>query len=266
MSGNNPNILSELIYEDLNIIKGEIKITKKITQKLHFNGDFNLGFITQGSNQDSDYLGNDRTQEFSRSDNDCNGNAVFDISGALGWDFLNTSIARVTGLIGYSVHSQNLLMTNGYQTLYIDPYTGEAGKTGPFDGLNTTYKTFWYGLWTGLKLEKDIKSKVKIFCEYEYHIVDYYGEGNWNLRKDFDHPKSFTHKASGDGQVLSLGLNYLYKNNFQLTIKLNQGNWTTDKGIDKTYFTDGETIKTQFNEANWDTKSIMISIKHLFIY
>lgn len=256
---NNPNILSELIFENLNIIQGKIQVTKKLTPQMYFNGDLNLGLIIKGSNQDSDYLGNDRTQEFSRSNNDCNGNAVFDISGALGWHLLNTDVI-LTGLIGYAINGQNLLITNGYQTLYIDPDTGAVGEPGPINDLNTTYKAFWNGLWIGFRLES--KSKQKLFCEYEYHIIDYYGEGNWNLRSDFAHPKSFSHEASGHGQVISLGTTFL-NNQYQFIICFNLGNWETNSGTDKTYFSDGTTIKTKFNGANWDTKSLMISFKYL---
>lgn len=268
MAGNNPNILSELTFEDLNIIQGEILISKELTDRLYFSGDLKLGFIVRGSNQDSDYLGDDRTQEFSRSNNDCNGNAVFDISGALGWALIpkseKTKNFRLSSLFGYAFSCQNLLMTDGYQTIRIDPYTGIPGETGPISGLNSTYKAYWNGFWIGLNLEKEIKSKVKLFWGFEYHLVDYRGEGNWNLRNDFDHPKSFVHIADGVGEVLNTGFSWTIKDDYQFVMIVSVGNWKTDDGIDKTYFSDGTIISTRFNKANWDTNSVMISIRHLF--
>lgn len=268
MSGNNPNILSELTFSDLKIIQGEILITKSLTDKLYLIGDLELGMIINGKNQDSDYLGDNRTHEFSRSYNDCNGNAIFDISTALGYYLIpkseDTKGFGLSGLIGYGINCQNLLLTNGYQAIWIDPETGTPGETGPISGLNTTYKAYWKGFWIGLNVEKEIKSKIKFILGYEYHQVDYTGEGNWNLRNDFEHPKSFEHITEGTGKVINTGLNWIIKDKYKIAIIYSLGEWETDGGIDKTYFSDGSRISTKFNGANWDTKSIMISVKYLF--
>lgn len=268
MSGNNPNILSELTFSDLKIIQGEILITKSLTDKLYLIGDLELGIIINGKNQDSDYLGDNRTREFSRSYNDCNGNAVFDISTALGYYLIpkseSTKGFSLSGLIGYGINSQNLLLTNGYQALWIDPDTGTPGETGPISGLNTTYKAYWTGFWIGLNLKKEIKDKIQLIFGYKYHDIDYTGEGNWNLRSDFEHPKSFEHEAEGTGNVINAGIHWNIKNSYQFKVVYSLGEWETSSGIDKTYFSDGSIIKTQFNGANWDTNSIMISIRHIF--
>lgn len=115
--------------------------------KLNFWGDWQLrgiyttGAVKSGRNQDSDYAGNNRTQEFSRSDNKTGG-AVRDLSLGLGRKFrlfdLASGVAlHVVPLAGLSIHQQNLTMYDGQQTI---PTNG-----GAISGLHNSYDTQWKG-------------------------------------------------------------------------------------------------------------------------
>ncbi|TPW09498.1 MAG: hypothetical protein FD130_2501, partial [Halothiobacillaceae bacterium] len=130
-----PNVLSELTWRDLEINQTQTGFTLH-NQKVLFKGEFRYGQIEEGENQDSDYLGDNRTDEFIRSYSKTAGETV-DGSFAMGYR-LTTPTARftstVTPLIGFAKHKQYLQMIEGRRTLNAripDP------APVPLNGLNS---------------------------------------------------------------------------------------------------------------------------------
>ena len=82
--GGQPNILSELTWEDLDIATVNLGATLYTKENWLVNFDFLYGEIYDGKNQDSDYFGNNRTQEFSRSNNGADEGSVMDLSIGIG--------------------------------------------------------------------------------------------------------------------------------------------------------------------------------------
>ena len=131
INGNNPNIISELEWEGLKSFQLKIANKTVFNQLFLLRGSLAYGWIFDGENQDSDFLGDNRTFEFSRSNNNSDDGNVMDASFGLGWQFtFGRSDFVMAPVIGYSYHEQNLTMTDGYQT--IPPF-------GPFSGLDSTY-------------------------------------------------------------------------------------------------------------------------------
>ena len=262
INGNNPNIISELTWKDLESF--QLKMAGKTTfqQLLMLRGSLAYSWIFDGENQDSDYLGNDRTLEFSRSNNNSDEGNMLDASFGIGWQFtFGRSDFVMAPVIGYSYHEQNLTMTDGYQTI---------PPSGPFSGLDSTYETEWKGPWIGLDftLRTDEKSKImpeiETFISIEYHWADYYAEADWNLRTDFAHPKSFEHEADGQGFILNTGLKFIFNYNWLLNVNLDYQNWSTDPGIIRFFNADGTTPKQRLNEVNWTSCAIMAGIEYHF--
>jgi len=142
--GNFVNVLSELTWSDLEIFQVEFGIGKLFPNRIMLKGSLAYGLIFDGENQDSDYAGNNRTLEFSRSNNSTDDGNTADGSIGLGYylPLLSDSFG-ITPLIGYSFHALHLKITEGFQT--IPPF-------GPFPGLNSSYDALWYGPWVGLEL------------------------------------------------------------------------------------------------------------------
>ncbi|MEW6671386.1 MAG: hypothetical protein AB1427_06755 [Thermodesulfobacteriota bacterium] len=262
ITGNNPNILSELTWSDLEIVQIKLSNRTILRDLFYFRGSLGYGMIFKGSNQDSDYAGDNRTLEFSRSNNNASDGSVVDATLGAGLRFsFGLDWFGIAPLVGYSYHQQNLTMTDGYQTS--DPY-GVIGFTGPFAGLNSKYNAEWKGPWVGLDVNFDIKKKHNLFVNFEYHWADYYAEADWNLRTDFAHPKSFEHDADGSGMVISAGVNF-YKNypvSFLLNVEYQD--WNTDPGIDRTFFSNGTISVTRLNEVNWKSYAVMIGMVYGF--
>ena len=259
-----PNILSELTWSDLNTyeLKGEGQVVVK--DLLRLEGSYAYGWINDGDNQDSDYTGNNRTGEFSRSNNTSDGDEVIDYSFGAGLQFpIRSRPAReifhsdelmLTLLGGYSESRQNLRMTNGYQTI---------PATGNFAGLNSTYRARWSGPWTGAELSGE-RGKWNARLRGEYHWARYYGWANWNLRDDFAHPKSYEHISDGGGVNLLLGLEYKIDPSWRLGFDCEGKMMEANAGVDRTFFADGTHSEIRFNESVWNSYSLRLGATYLF--
>ncbi|HEX3044336.1 MAG TPA: hypothetical protein VHY08_06240 [Bacillota bacterium] len=259
-SGKNPNILSDLSWSDIKILQIYGLATIPLKESLFLQGSLNLGVIISSNNQDSDYLGDNRTEEFSRSNNSSNGDNVFGSSIAAGYYLTSGQKKfRLAPMIGYSFNRQMLRMTDGYQTINIDPDTGASGYTGPLSGLNSSYKASWSGPWLGANFSVNLSPKWTTFSDFDYHWVNYYGEGNWNLRDDLAHPMSFTHIATGNGYHWSAGVNFSPNSQFKLILKFHSGVWSAGPGIDQVFGANGDTGITRLNEVVWASQAVMLT-------
>ncbi|MFA5259603.1 MAG: hypothetical protein WC450_00050 [Candidatus Omnitrophota bacterium] len=162
--------------------------------------------------------------------------------------------AQLTFLAGYSYHEQNFKMTNGYQVI---------PETGAFAGLDSSYKTEWESTWIGVDL-KAMRKDFTAFLRFEYHWADYYGYGNWNLRTDLAHPKSFEHYADAYGRVLTFGGDYAFTENLSVNLTFDMQDWDSEVGIDRTNGADGTSSDITFNTANWDSFATMLGLTYYF--
>jgi hypothetical protein len=262
INGNNPNILSELTWKNLESFQLKMEGKSTFNQLLLLRGSLGYSWILDGKNQDSDYLGDDRTFEFSRSNNNADNGNMRDASFGIGWQFnFGRNDFVMAPVIGYSYHEQNLTMTDGNQTI---------PPSGPFPGLDSTYETEWKGPFIGLDFiwrtdgRHEVKPEMETYLRLEYHIADFYAEADWNLRSDFAHPKSFEHEADGHGIILNAGIKFLFNSNWLFSVSLDYHNWDTDPGTDRTFFSNGNILETQLNEVNWTSYAIMAGIAFYF--
>lgn len=254
-SGCCPNTLSELQWTDVRSFNVKASMNADIGKRIYTRAFADYGFIFAGDNQDSDYAGDDRTLEFSRSNNSADSGNLYDLSAGLGY-IIRPSRSNVSliPMVGYSYHKQNLNITDGFQTW---------PPLGSFDGLDSSYDARWKGPWAGLDL-KFLFEKWTIGAAFEYHVVDYYADANWNLRDDFEHPKSYEHLADGDGFISSITADYRYNSRWSAGIGVDYQDFHTEPGIDRTFFSDGSEAETQLNEVVWYSYSLLMSLKYTF--
>jgi hypothetical protein len=261
---NFPNILSELTWSDLRIcqVKGRAAIG---IGSLYIRGSLGLGAILEGANQDSDYAGNDRTLEFSRSNNSGRGGSVFDSEAGVGIRFLSGDGRRgIAPLAGFSYRRQRLKIREGVQTIRVDFTTGMVGPLGPFNGLDSSYDTEWRGPWIGIDLFCNVSGKWRLFGTFEYHRVAYRAEADWNLRADLAHPKSFEHRANGEGFVISIGADYSISGNWSIHSQGELKMWSTNPGTHRFFFRNGSSSETRLNEVAWDSSGVMIGLTYRY--
>ena len=268
IAGNSVNVLSELKWEDLAITQLQVAGEFHLKNDRRLRARLGYGVINSGANQDSDYQGNNRTQEFSRSNNKAGGD-VLDASIGIGKKLRLRDLSAgksfyVTPFVGLSLHRQNLTMTDGFQTIS----SVSTPPLGPFPGLASSYDAQWMGPWLGAEARVDTEQGWSLTVNAEYHLVEYSAKANWNLRTDpvtgFAHPVSFRHTATGEGIVLSLGASYPVANKWKINFTMEQHKWTTRAGSDKIYFADGTVGYARLNAVNWDSTAYNFGIVRHF--
>ena len=261
--GNHPNILSELTWDDVESYQIKFQGNLIWPKIIALRGSANYSWIFKGENQDSDYAGDNRTFEFSRSDNNTDDGNLWDASLAVGYPFRfgRTVVGTIIPLVGYSHHEQQLVLTDGYQTI---------PDTGPFPGLDSSYDTQWKGPWVGCDLRfraaeiKALAHRIETYFTYEFHWADYEAKADWNLREDFAHPKSFRHDADGNGFVIAAGFNFVLNQRWALNVNFDYQDWSTDNGTSKVFLANGTTAKTRLNEVNWTSYALMTGLSLRF--
>jgi hypothetical protein len=266
IAGSTVNVLSELKWENMSITQFQV------AGEIHLNNDRSVrarvgyGAVNSGTNQDSDYNGNNRTQEFSRSISNAGGD-VLDASIGLGNKLYLRELGKgqslyVTPLVGLSIHQQNLTMTDGVQVISAAP--SSTVPLGPFPGLNSSYDARWIGPWFGAEALIETERGWSIMANLEYHLVDFSASANWNLRADMAHPVSFKHSATGSGFIMSLGASYPVKSKWKLDLILERQSWSTQAGSDQIFMADGTVGYTRLNEVNWDSTAYYFGVGREF--
>jgi hypothetical protein len=266
------NVLSELTWRDLDIMQVGFSNETLFTDHYFFRISFSHGTIFDGENQDSDYKGLNRTGEWSRSNNNADKGDVSDMSVAAGYRFTvwNNRISLIP-LLGYSYHEQNLVMTDGYQTVS-EPDAAlrlNPPEVGPFSGLYSTYEARWRGPWLGLDAGYTLAlPKPSLHMTFglglEYHWADYSASADWNLRSDLAHPESFEHEAVGTGYIVAAKWRCQFANRLGILLSFGYQDWSTDAGTDRVYLSTNEVDETRLNEVNWTSKSLMFGVDYTF--
>lgn len=261
----NPNIISELTWVDVEGYKIEpsIEYLQKsgMLKGLHIGASVNKSFTFSGKNQDSDFSANNRGGEFSRSINDSDSGHSSGFSADIGYAFDFTgnrqqTIARFTTLVGYAIQKQEFTMSNGVQII---------PATGPFPNLDSRYEVEWRSPFVGMEFTAFMGGGKHIFKSTgKFFKTDYYGTGNWNLRSDFAHPKSFEDEADGYGYMIGIEYGWKFYPQWQLSLSSNYSYLKAEDGLSETYFSNGAMVQTKFNQVEWQAIDYMAGITYNF--
>lgn len=275
-SGNNPDVLSELEWKELDIFQTEIESQVWLGSanwpnlSLCLKGSAAYGWVVAGDNRDSDYAGDHRTSEFSRSENSGDGGNVLDLTIAAGpqFKFWQGRLAMAL-LLGWSYHEQNLEISDGQQTLSDAGLAASIGAAappavGPIPGLDSSYDTKWWGPWLGTDLTWQLNERATLCGAFAWHFADYEAKADWNLRDDLAHPVSFRHYANGRGLTLGLGLEYQLSDTWLLELSYDYQDWRADDGNSYSYAAGGGSSGTRLNEVNWRSHSALLSLGYKF--
>ncbi len=264
IAGSTVNVLSELKWENMAIFQLQAAGELHLKNDRRLRARLGYGVIGSGANQDSDYDGNNRTLEFSRSNNKAGGD-VLDASIGFGKRLRMRDLGAgrsfyVTPFVGLSMHRQNLTMTDGVQTIS----SASTPPLGPLPGLASSYDAQWIGPWLGAEALVETERGWEVILNTEYHLADYSASANWNLRSDLAHPVSFRQTAAGEGFVMSLGASIPVARKWKINFTLEHQQWTTRAGSDWVYFADGTVGYARLNGVNWDSTAYNLGIARKF--
>ncbi len=274
IAGNGINLLSELQWSDVESYQVSMNGAVEFKNRIYLRGGFNYAWIDDGTVRDSDYGQDNAGAEWSRSVSETTGDELWDVSGGGGYSFyFMMDRLAVTPLIGFSYHKQNMRIQNGTQVVSEpNPFGGsDPPPVGPLSNqLNSTYFARWYGPWIGVdlryrpKMAAPVRHAMELRLSLELHWADYYGEGNWNLRSTFRHPKSFEHEADGFGITVTGQWLIALTDHWDLTMTASHQDWSTDSGVDRKFLAAGGTTTTRLNEVNWQSTSFMFGVVYSF--
>ena len=260
-----PNILSELTWKDIRIeelrLEGEMEALR-----MSFQGFFSVGRIVGGSNQDSDYLGDNRTYEFSRSNNSADTGRTQDYRFSIGLPLGDPKQGRLTPRLGWAQATERLFMTNGDQTVSNDygipGLVGQLPPTGPFGGLNSHYEHQWRGVLLGVDGRTRVASRFELAGAFRYYPqLSYLADGDWNLRDDLAQPKSFEDRTNGNGWDLDLSVFYDISDGMDAGVEMGWRRWRANAGTDQTFYSDGTSDETRLNEVVWNSYSLQFAFR-----
>lgn len=274
IAGNGIDVLSELAWSDVDSYQISMANHTQFKNNIYFRAQFDYALIQDGSLRDSDYGRNGRTLEWSRSISETTGDENWDFSTGGGYSFFFwQDRLTVSPLLGISVHKQNLRIQNGTQVLSETNPFGRPNPpdVGPLYGqLNSSYFTRWWGPWVGcdLQYKPKMRSSAHHAMEFRFSMelcwADYDAEGNWNLRGDLDHPKSFEHEADGFGISITAQWLMNLDAHWDITITASHQDWSTDSGIDRKFLASGGNSTTRLNEVEWESTSYMVGARYRF--
>lgn len=230
--GQNPNILSELIFKSVTSVGYYIDGTYKLFKPLDINLFFKNSFTVSGSGTDTDYGKDNRTDPtYNLSFTSNKGNIK---------QFRAGSVYHV-----YQKENIDLAIGAGYESTTQLYYITKADVPA----LNSTYETKWKGLRIKAAARYNILPRLNAYAYMSYIFNKYEGRGNWNTIEAFQHPLSFLQHANGNGLDATLGCQYKLNSLLSIDFSGNVGRLKTFKGTDNAYLSDGTTDLTQFNGA-----------------
>lgn len=236
VSGNNPNILSELIWKQLTGpvagIEGEWNFWKSFSVR----SAYSRLFISSGKVTDMDYQGDNRTQRSYYGAFDANNGNSVSWRTTLDYKIDLTPSFSLLPALGYVLHSQSLFLLSD------DPSLGS-------NKLRSTYATTFKGATLGVRAVIAVSKRVSFQPSILYDQVKYHGKANWNLIPTFNHPLSFEDEANGYNIEGGLKGSYACNNYIDLFLSANYLYGNTGKGTDRLYETNGQQPVTQFNGA-----------------
>ena len=259
------NVLSELSWTNIKSIEPYIQFHLVSPNHWLFATYLAVGNIYSGDNQDSDYASNNRQDEFSRSNNNADGGYTLDLDLSFGRQIpfqIEKHPFALSPQIGYGRHVQSLTMTDGNQTLSVPPY--QNTPLGPFSGLSSTYSATWTSIWLGFDFNTPLFNKLALTSAVQYHLADFVGQANWNLRSDFAHPVSFEHDGTGTGWVIKLGFSYQLYSQWAITLTDIYQKWKIENGTDTTFFANGTAGTTPLNAVNWQSNAVLVGARYSF--
>jgi opacity protein-like surface antigen len=253
----NPGLQSSVSFDDLNSttlnFDGEVIWSDKIVMRGHYI----TGSTNSGDVQQSKFIGG---SEVSRLTGSADNSELTDISVALGYQFRLGPQTRLVPMVGYALREQRLEMQDGVQVI---DTLGMTSGTGPVLGLDNKYDTEWRGAWLGLHFEHEATERLSLYARGEYHSGDFEVEADENLRPEVKHPRSIYSQANMTGTVLTLGGAYALSGNMRVNAGYNRQDWSTDPGLETTFYADGQEGAATLDEAKWDSNAVFVGIEYV---
>lgn len=249
--GENPNIYSELIWDNLsgNSVTGSFMY--QFYKQVNFKVEFSQTFIRSGNVSDQDYAADNRQNRIFAAFLESNKGYSWYLDNSISFPILKYRRLSLFPQLGYIIFRQSL-------------YLADEAYTVGNESLNSNYKTKWEGPKIGLDFHYFLTRKMKLNAGIQYHKLDYSAAANWNLIEEFSKPKSFIHHAKGFAFGTNFSAIYEISKRFSANIIWHYLKSTTHRGVDQLYLADGDDVLTQLNGVNYRSKGTNLGLSYNF--
>lgn len=246
-NGQNPNVLSEVIWKNIQSKGAGAAIQWNICSGILFKGDYHRSFIYSGTATDTDYAQDNRSNPTYQANLNSNDGNSFAYSAALGYEI---AVGKRISLAPYAGY------TKSRQFLYLKNFKEEGGDE--IKKLNSTYQANWSGAVIGMDAKFELNSFLSAKAVVNYKQLSYQGYADWNLIDAFAHPVSFKHTANGFETAAAIQFDFRITSAFSALIRGNYGHAETGTGKDQLYLIDGGQRESQFNGSKRTFKGVGI--------
>jgi hypothetical protein len=254
IDGAGVDVISELDWDDVRSAGLQVEGRVRLPGPFELRGDFAYGRVYDGRLRDSDYAGNGKTLEFSRSRSDTERGSTLDASLALGLPFSGRRWLAVP-LLGVSYSEENYNLRNGVQIV---------PAVGPFGGLDSDYETRWLGVLWGAELHWLPGEEWDLMARVTSRHSDYEAEGHFNLRSDLAQPRSFGQSTIGRGSSLELQVKRDLGAGVSLDLSTRWDRWDTRHGKMEFFFSSGGSSRQGLNEVELDSVRVALGLGYSF--
>lgn len=256
--GTSPNIMSELSWNNLQGNAHHLGLEFIASSGWMGRSTLQMNEFNQGGQvQDSDYLYDNRTGEFSRSFSLPNGSNSQDLTLLAGHKLsLNESQnISITPIIGISRNLTELRMVSGKQTI-------PASTSYP--NLDNRYRAQFDAILAGVEACWWMTPTLGLDLKWHHAWLNYHAEADWNLRTDFQHPVSFYHDGKGSDNRWTIGLLGRINNEWQMELAYTFRQGSLQNGIDVVNLSNGSQQRTLLKEVEWSTTSTSLLAHRIF--
>jgi hypothetical protein len=237
--GENPNVFSELIFNNIISFGQTISFESNLGSKLGVAITFKKQQTFSGKGADTDYASDNRTDMFS--------DLKFISKNGRG-QTINLQVyyyLLTDGKIAIDLGLSYLLQR---QIFYLN--------SEEVNNLNSKYKIYpeKYGIF--IKIGTRIFENADSFVALKINNLSYYAEANWNLIEGLHRPISFTHKSNGYNLGIILKNKIDISRRFSLVFEYEKSIDKYQEGIDVLYLRPRTEKYTRFNGGKLNSDSL----------
>ncbi len=240
--GQNPNILSEVSWQNLQGPTYYLGIYLPIFSKIALQASYGQFFILNGRVNDTDYLEDNRTSPSFTVDLESNKGNSRNFQLGLSYQWQLNKI-KLKPILAYNLSQQLLYLQDN-------------------NNLNSSYKTNWYGVMAGLNVKYPLLKSLEFSHNLDYHQLKYRAVANWNLIENFAQPESFKHYANGYAISGATKVMYLFHSKINPFAFFRLQLWNTGKGIDEVFYANGTQSYTQLQDVTRKSTALGIGINY----
>lgn len=251
--GNSPNIFSELKWSGLRTLDYGLKVKGMAWSKIIYSLQYTRSRVLSGNVSDVDYAEDNRQGVFSEQYFSSHRGFLNSFSGQIGYYLIDRPRFSSALLFGIDYLHQRAYLLNDKD---VDRSTSQYDY---IEGLYSFYRAGWKSFGANLWLEYMVFSSLSAYGDFGLYLSSYNGYGSWNLRVDFEQPRSYTHDGNGTRTTGELGLSYQVFENVFVGFGWHYNTARLSNGKDKLSLIDGATLSTRLNEVHYKMNGIVIN-------